>query len=194
MTIHRLHSTVIQEAYHGRYKNAVHIRAFEKAVKRYRERIQNAKTLSGRRGRRLNFQGRSNRTAAPADLSQDLARSTPRVSAEYPMANAFESNTRAQGSLEALPDLVLRYAKIFHTYIRLFVDDTKVLEVQNGNIATVNSGMDEVSHTLRNLLDEIAALGGIGKAMKEEISQDPDARHVSEQRPFTLILIVSSSS
>jgi hypothetical protein len=82
------------------------------------------------------------------------------------MANAFESNTRAQGSLEALPDLVLRYTKIFHTYIRLFVDDgTKVLELQNGNIPAVNSGMDEVSRTLRNLLDEIAVLGGwlVGK-------------------------------
>lgn len=96
------------------------------------------------------------------------------------MANASESNTRAQGSLEALPGLVLRYAKIFHTYIRLFVDDTKVLEFQNGDIPTENSGMNEVCRTLRNLLDEIAALGGIGKAMKEEILQDPNARHVSE--------------
>jgi hypothetical protein len=89
------------------------------------------------------------------------------------MTNISESRTRAQEILEALPGHVLRHAKTFHTYIRLFVDDTNTLK------GSASGGSAEVSVNLRRLLDEVAALGGIGNGKKEEILQDPDARHVS---------------
>jgi len=43
-----------------------------------------------------------------------------------------------------------------------------------------HGSMAEISGSLRKLLDEIAALGGIGKATEQEILQDPDAKHVSD--------------
>jgi hypothetical protein len=89
---------------------------------------------------------------------------------------------RAQQSLQALPGHVLRHANTFHTYIRLFVDDANILDTQRGGSAKAAAcgGMAEVSGALRKLLDEIAALGNIGEARKEEILQDPDARHVCD--------------
>jgi potassium channel subfamily K, other eukaryote len=152
----------------------MHIRTFDKAVKRYREWIHNAKTVSQRRGRRWNRQGR---TTAEAEPSQGQARSTSRSSAEKQRADAHESHARAQETLESLPNHVLHHAKTFHTYIRLFVDDANVLDTRSGGAKGAMD--DEVSITLRRLLDKIARLGGIGKGTKDEILRDPDARHVS---------------
>jgi hypothetical protein len=102
------------------------------------------------------------------------------AAADKDKASIAETHTRAQESLDALPGHVLRHAETFHTYIRLFVDDGNILDTQRGGSAKAiaSGGMAEVSSTLRKLLDEIAMLGGIGKATKEEILQDPDARHV----------------
>jgi hypothetical protein len=86
---------------------------------------------------------------------------------------------RAQERLEALPNHVLRHAKTFHTYIRLFVDDTNTLYTHKGGTARASSGAAELSGPLTRLLDEIAGVGGIGRATKEEILQDPQARHAS---------------
>ena len=184
--VHHLISPVIQEAYRSRYKSAMHIRAFDKAVKRYRQHVT---PVSGNRGRRLHL------TSVPEDPSlhsQGKARSVSCSSSVFNLSQAqaatdkrnkriSDSHTLAQESLEALPGHVLQHAKTFHTYIRLFVDDANILNSQNGGNGNpvASGGMAEVSGDLRKLLDEIAALGNIGKARKEEILQDPDARHVN---------------
>jgi potassium channel subfamily K, other eukaryote len=190
--IHHLISPVIQEAYRSRYKSAMHIRAFDKAVKRYRQHVA---PVSGNRGRRLHL------TPVPADPSlhsQGKARSASCSSSVFNLSQAqaaadrqhkriSDSHKRAQESLEALPGHVLQHAKTFHTYIRLFVDDANILDSQNGGNGNpvASGGMAEVSGALRKLLDEIAILGNIGKARKEEILQDPDARHVNLAYPFS---------
>lgn len=79
-----------------------------------------------------------------------------------------ELHAQAQDHLEALPEKVLHHAKLFHQYIRFFVEGGHILH-QDG----------EVCDRLRGLLDEIVAMGGIGKVTKDELLQDEDARHVS---------------
>lgn len=180
-SVHYLRTSVVQEAYGSRYKNAMHIRAFDKAVKRYREWIHNTKAVAQRKGRRWNNQGH---TTAEAEPSQGQARSTSSSSAGKRRADVGESHARAQETLESLPNHVLHHAKTFHTYIRLFVDDANVLDSRRGGAKAGTD--DEVSVTLRRLLDKIARLGGIGKGTKDEILQDPDARHVSNASPFYL--------
>jgi hypothetical protein len=179
----------------------MHIRAFDKAVKRYRERIHNAKAISQRKSRSLHAHGRRTKE----DPSQGQATSSSRSSSasSYTQAHAAavkqkarvtESHARAQETLESLPNHVLHHAKTFHTYIRLFVDDANVLDTQSGGSvqAVMSGGTDEVSSTLRRLLDRIAVLGGIGKGTKEEILRDPDARHVRDVCLFTFPLTMSS--
>jgi hypothetical protein len=83
---------------------------------------------------------------------------------------------------------VLQHAEAFRTYICLFINDGITLDTQKsvGAGAMASAGMADVGDTLRRLLDEIAMLGGIGKTTKDEILQDPDARHVG---PLLLLLI-----
>jgi potassium channel subfamily K len=88
-------------------------------------------------------------------------------------AAASELHARAQDHLEALPNHVLHQVKSFHQHIRFFVDGG------GGSGMGMRHRMDDVSESLRRLLDEIASLGGIGRVTKEEILQDEDARHVS---------------
>ena len=186
-------STVIQEAYGSRYKSAVHIRAFDKAVKRYRQRVQHPKPVYGRRGRRLHIRGRSPALADPSSHAQGKVQSISRSPSAMTLLRAQSAaekqkdivsdvNRRAQETLEALPGHVLRHAKTFHTYVQLFVDDGNILGTRSGGStrAMTHGGMAELSGTLRKLLDEIAVLGGIGKATEEEILQDPDAKHVGD--------------
>ena len=169
----------------------MHIRAFDKAVKHYRERIHHVKPVSKRKGRRFHLWGHHTH-AQPDEPPQDKGRSTSPSSsvftlpqthpaAEEDKSRVSDSHERAQESLEALPGHVLRHAETFHAYIQLFVNDGHIIDTQKDGRtkAITNGGVSHVTGTLRKLLDEIAILGGFGKATKEEILQDPDARHVS---------------
>ena len=163
----------------------MHSRAFEKAVTRYRKRVQ----------RRLHLQGTSTR----ADQSE-LPQANTRLEPDFPPAPILSQSTcpklqkksssvhtRTQESLETLPGRVLQHAEAFRTYICLFINDGITLDTQKsvGAGAMASAGMADVGDTLRRLLDEIAMLGGIGKTTKDEILQDPDARHVG---PLLLLL------
>lgn len=171
--------SVVQEAYSSRYKNAVHIRAFNKAVKRYRQRVQRVGSASGRRDHHLRLRSSILDRADPSSLLQEKARpelhSPPVFS--FPQAHAgpnkiSESRAPALEALEALPSHVLHHAKTFRTYLRLFVNEGNHARSQG-----FGGGMTEVSGNLRKLLDEIALSGSLGMATKEEILQDRDARH-----------------
>ena len=196
---------VIQEAYSSRYKSAMHIRAFDKAVKRYRQRVHLVNPISGRRGRRLHFRGRT--TEPPPPQVQGKDRSASCSSSTFTLSHAqaaakkqklIESGSyvRAQESLEALPRHVLRHAKTFDTYIRLFVDEGNTLGTRRGTgyRAMTSGGLADVSVTLRKLLDDIAVFGRIGKARQEEILQDPDAKHVSLDICRFVVLNIESLS
>jgi potassium channel subfamily K, other eukaryote len=179
---------VVQDAYGSRFKNAMHIKAFDKAVKRYRQRVQHGDYARGR-----HFHLR-NRTAAAGDPSSPgKVRSKSRSSSAFSLSLApgaleehktivSESHARAQKNMEALPDHVLEHAKTFHAYINMFIDDENILDTTRGGSARAiaRGGVGDVDSTLKKQLDEIAILGGIGTGAKEEILQDPDARHVSD--------------
>jgi potassium channel subfamily K, other eukaryote len=166
----------------------MHIKAFDKAVRRYRQRVQHVKPVSGSSGRHFRLWGRTRTQADPHPPSPGKVRSESRSSSVFTLSpthvatetdnpSVTHPHTRAQEALETLPDHVLRHAKTFHTYIQLFVDDGNLRTRRGKGMA--GAGMAEINSTLRKLLDEIAILGGIGNATKEEILQDPDARHVS---------------
>jgi potassium channel subfamily K len=178
----------------------MHVRAFDKAVKRYRQRVQHVKPVSKSKGRRFHLWGHHDTPHLADPPLQDKARSASRSSSVFSLSPTHaapendntsvpDSHTRAQEHLEALPSDVLRHAKTFHTYIRLFVDDGNILDTKMGGSskAMTSGGMAEVSGTLRKLLDEISVLSGgsIGKAAKEEVLQDPHARHVSTVFAFS---------
>ena len=180
--VHYLRPSVIQDASGSRYQSATYIKVFNKAVKRYRQRTQRD-LVSGRTGRRSYHRGRPFTQGDPSPRSQGKARSTSHPSSVFPSQARTDEiasvHRQAQESLESLPNHVLRHAKIFHTYIRLIIDDTNTLYTQKGGSARFNDGVPDSSGLLRRLLDEIAGVGGIGRATKEEILQDPQARHAS---------------
>ncbi|KIM78217.1 hypothetical protein PILCRDRAFT_599929 [Piloderma croceum F 1598] len=173
--------SVIQDASGSRYQSATYTRVFSKAVKRYRQRTQRD-LVSGRTGRRSYHRGRTFTQGDPSPRSQGKARSTSYSSSVFPSSQTRTDeianvHREAQESLEALPNHVLRHAKIFHAYIRLVIDDTNTLYTHKGSSARVNGDVPDLSGHLRRLLDEIAGVGGIGRFTKEEILQDPQARH-----------------
>jgi len=155
-------------------------------VKRYRQRIQRVGSASGHRERHLHFRGRTLARVDPFSPLREKSQSEsyPPSAVNLPQHNAAqegqtkgipETFQRAQAHLEALPGHILHHAKTFRTYVRLFVNDGNHSSTQGDGVG----GIDEVSSTLRGLLDEIALLGGISRATKEEILRDRDARHVS---------------
>jgi len=160
----------------------MHIRVFDKAVKRYRERIHHLKPASRHKGHHFHLWGHRHKHEhlEPPHSSSIATLTQTRIAAEKQISDLTDFHARAHESLHVLPSEVLRHAETFHTYIQLFVNDGNIIDTQRGSgvNAITTGGMAEVSSTLRTLLDEIAVLGGIGKAMKEEILQDPQARHV----------------
>lgn len=170
---HRLinpHCIVLQEAYNSRYRNALHVGAFDKAVKRYRQKFDQARP-AGRKRHRLHIRrhGDPPSTSHSSLNLHDHAGAPSRTPTQRIQTATHELHARAQERLEALPDHVLNHVKLFHRFIRFFVEGGHILHGHD----------EEVSDRLRGLLDEIAALGGIGKVTKDELLQDEDTRHVS---------------
>lgn len=182
---------VVQEAYDSKYKNALHMGKFDKAVKRYRQKTETTRTPPGRRRHRLRAEAAARQGIPPGSSSHSsLARTLsqkPSIINENLDPNEQNSNevtARTQESLEALPGHVLHQCKNFHKYIKFFVDGGNILDAEDSHHGHGpnggTSGSSEVSHGLRKLLDEIAGNnGGIGKVTKDEILGDEDARHVS---------------
>lgn len=163
--------SVVQEAYNSKYKNALHIGAFDKAVKRYREKAQISRST---RGAKINLRERARSNADTIVPERDLdpnAESPAESSTQKFDLEMSTRETRAQDKLEALPGAILRQAKTFHKYIRAFVDGGVIPGGEIGRLSEVSDG-------LRGLLDEIAGGGGIGKVSKEEIMQDAEARQI----------------
>lgn len=175
----------------------MHIKVFDKAVKRYRQQHQQHNAPSAHKGHHFHFWGHhTHKHPDPPSTSQGKARSSPvlthprthtQPAPENVRTAVSDLHARARESLDALPGHVLSHAETFQAYIRLFVDDGNIIDTHRGSSAKAltSAGVAEVSGTLRKLLDEIAILGGIGKATKEEILQDPDARHVCSFSPFS---------
>jgi len=166
--------SVLQEAYNSRYRNVLHIGAFDKVVKRYRQKVDHARPARRRR-HRLHIRGQGDLpSTSHSSLNHPYLQAhagapsgQPPTPTQRNQRTTSESHARAQDRLEALPGHVIHHVRLFHQYIRFFVDGGHILHGQDG----------EVSDRLRGLLDEIVALGSIGKVTKDELLQDQDTRH-----------------
>lgn len=98
-----------------------------------------------------------------------------------------ESSILAQKSLETLLSHVLHHAITLHKCSWYYADGGNILDIQeDGSSEAIAS---QVHDALRRQLDDVAVSGGpIGKATKEELLQDADARHVSH----VLVLVAFS--
>jgi len=160
--------SVLQEAYDSRYKHALHVGAFDKAVKRYRQKADHAKP-AGRRHRHVHIHGPGGPpSTSHSSLHTPFGSATPQPQTpiEPSEATVAELQTQALECLEALPEHVFHGVKIIHQYIRFFIDGWH--HEQEG----------EVNDRLKKLLGEIAGMGGIGKVTKDELLHDEASRHI----------------
>lgn len=174
---------VIQQAHASKYKGSIHIAAFDKAVKRYRlkcyrRRVQYKQPVSGPCD-----QGHTSIRTDPSLCPQNNG-SRPHPSSAHLLsqANAGDENsekTTAELHTEALQVLlghVLYEANRLHKCSWYYVDGGNILDIQGGSGSEAIAS--RVSDILSRQLDDVAVSGGIGKATREEVLQDPDARHV----------------
>ncbi|KAI0689179.1 hypothetical protein BC835DRAFT_1370125 [Cytidiella melzeri] len=145
---------VIEEAGSSRYKNALHSKAFDNAVKKFRQRENH-------------------------DTEAIAARSRPQIPKQHSdgsLANAAEAASEtAQQELERLPDEILKQARIFHSHMQYFANntDTNWEEAQNSTSGKKSRTPSE----LRALLNQVAQFEDIGERTKRDILEDEDTRH-----------------
>ncbi|KAF7964357.1 hypothetical protein HWV62_9589, partial [Athelia sp. TMB] len=148
--------SVVQEAYDSKYKRALHIGAFDKAVKRYRVKLQINRETKDAEKTTVVPRTRAETGITLPELSEDIS------------IQQNHSNVSAQETLEALPSQILEQARTLRKYVRAFAADDDASEGEETK---------EVTQGLRKLLDEIAGAVGVGRVSKAEIMQDVDARH-----------------
>jgi len=144
--------SVLSEAYSYRYKNAMHTRVFDDAVKRYRME----KSRTSPRMATVN-----------SNLDED-------VHIETHIALS-ESETRVRRQLEALPNEILQSTQSFREHLEYFVrphgrgaSGRAAVDGGVGAAAALPEGM-------RELLDDITG-ERVAERIKDEIVQDENAR------------------
>lgn len=150
---------VIEEAGSSKYKNALHSKAFDNAVKKFRIR-ENRKTEA---------------------IAAHARPGVPRTHSNISLQEATEAaSIAAQHELEKLPNQVLQQAKTFHSHVQYLVNnaDTNWEDTRNPDSAMARC-MSRTSADLRALLDEISNLEEIGERAKKDIMEDDDTRNVS---------------
>ncbi|KAI0084730.1 hypothetical protein BDY19DRAFT_997463 [Irpex rosettiformis] len=169
---------VIEEAGSSKYKRALHSKAFDIAVKKFRQQ-ENRKT-----------------EAIAARSHIELPRTPDDVSLEQATR---EASITAQRELEQLPHQILRRGRIFHSHMQYLTNnnsvdtswgDTKSPEEtagtggaaerdrMTGTMTEKNGGsMSRTPAELRSLLDEISNLEEIGERAKKDIMEDDDTRN-----------------
>ncbi|EJF63876.1 hypothetical protein DICSQDRAFT_102012 [Dichomitus squalens LYAD-421 SS1] len=156
--------SVLQEAGSYRYKNALHSRVFDNAVKNYRKRLK--QTQDSKRNR----MNSKNTGAGPggvrtAGLQQQNKPTFVRLR---------EADKQARRALEALPNEIIRSARTLHDYMEFFVSGVDGLDtIEEGDVA---SGTPNIPPDMTKLLDELGDMEGINPRLKAEILQDEDAR------------------
>lgn len=163
---------VIEDAGSSRYKDAMHSRAFDKAVAKYRKKAALQSTKVPRA--EFNIQRASN--AGQMMVEDGSARDPePDPSAlESTAARLEEARAVARRQLEALPIEIVRRARTFHDYMQYFAGGHDI----NDSDLPGEGPQTNVPDELKKLLDEIVKSEGIGDRVKREILQDEDAKHV----------------
>lgn len=147
---------VIEEAGSSRYKNALHSKTFDTAVKKFRER-ENSETER---------------------LAAHTTPHAPRTHSSSSLHQAVQNaEDVARKELEQLPTEIIRQVRAFHDQMQFFVNS-------GGSVAEEAAASQAESRTrvpkqMRQLLDEISELEDIGERAKREILEDDDSRNVS---------------
>ncbi|KAJ7636869.1 hypothetical protein FB45DRAFT_907554 [Roridomyces roridus] len=146
--------SVIAEAFSSKYRNAIYAGVFDRAVKRYRERVR-LLAEKARRGKKANAHN-------PPPLME------PHLAGPSTDDAVHKSHLKVQEQLEALPHKILADAKMFHEHLSYFVSKGKSMGVDSD---------DPLPPGLQKLMNEITSAERLGERVKREILQDDDARH-----------------
>lgn len=147
--------TVIEEAGSSKYKNALHSKAFDTAIKKFRAR-ENQET------ERLAAKSRPRVPRTHTDGSLSVAAET--------------AQETAQQALERLPNKILQQARAFHSHMQYFANNGESNWDDGTNQTSARHG--HMPKELRALLDELADLEDIGERTKRDIMEDDVARNV----------------
>ena len=139
----------------SRYKNALHFKTFDRAVKKFRQK-ENEETEK---------------------LAKQITPHAPKTHSLSSLPDAVkEAEELARRELERLPTQIIKQVRSFHDQMQFFVNDTGVAAAEvAGEHAPGRTG---IPMQLRKLLDEIARLEEIGGRAKREILEDDDSRNV----------------
>jgi potassium channel subfamily K, other eukaryote len=146
---------VIEEAGSSKYRNALHSKSFDAAVKKFRMR-ENRET------------------------EEIAARARPQIPRAHSNASLQDAAKAASAAvleeLERLPNEIMQQMRTFHSHMQYIANnaDANWEEVQNPQFAKNSRTPME----LRALLNEITKLAHIGERTKREILEDDDTRNV----------------
>ncbi|GBE87357.1 hypothetical protein SCP_1100320 [Sparassis crispa] len=193
--------SVIQEAGSSRYKDVLHSRVFEKAVKKYRKKeakeaaemphtpagLQTAylnasmNVLYGGANGVPNGRGVTNGNGNGNINGNGDSNTYPSTPVGGAIPSPFEaiaarlgkSQEVAQQELEALPEQIIMHARAFHDYMEYFVGNKYgSIHLQGDTVPSL------VPDELKMLLDDITQEEGTSERVKREILQDNEARNV----------------
>lgn len=153
---HLISFSVIEEAGSSKYKNALHSKAFDSAVKKYRIR-ENKQTEK---------------------IAARSRPEIPRARSDGSLIEAVDAaHVTAQQELERLPHEILKQARTFNSHMQYFANNTETNWDEPSN--PPSSKRSRTPKELYLLLDEIAKLEEIGERTKRDIMEDDAARNVS---------------
>ncbi|KAI1797989.1 hypothetical protein LXA43DRAFT_1105991 [Ganoderma leucocontextum] len=146
--------SVLQEVGSSRYKNALHSRVFDKAVKNYR---------------------RNNKQILDVKHPLSALNRNPGHPTKPNAVRLREAQEQTQRALELLPCDIVRNAKTFRDYMSFFVSGSPG-EIEGIAEAGLDIGRPKVPPDMKKLLNELGVIEGISERLKSEILQDDDAR------------------
>ncbi|KAK7685004.1 hypothetical protein QCA50_011839 [Cerrena zonata] len=154
--------SVLQEAGSSRYKNALHSRMFDNAVKKYqaKEDKETTRILSNKNAYRTRHSSQPG-TPHRLDVSEEAVEA---------------AKQEAQKELEQLPAEIIRQTQNFREHMQFYVNHGQVDSVYDQTLAPEENRPPRYPKELKALLDQIGELEGMSAKAKREIMQDEDAR------------------
>jgi potassium channel subfamily K, other eukaryote len=166
---------VVSDAFSSRYKNALHIGVFDRAVKRYRKRRIAQELANKPRNRPTTDHSQA---AEKPDLK-------PELQATQLQRSTSQARRNAETLLEALPREILGHARSFHEHVRYVMSQPSGPGDRNRR-GRSGSVADDIPDGLKRLLDDIANTEKMSDNMKREILEDEEARNVSIRLSWVL--------
>lgn len=147
--------SVLQEAGSNKYKDVLHSRMFDDAVKKFRKRQNDETNLITKQ---RNF---ADTLVSSEDIPEDILRA---------------SREAAQKELETLPGEIIKQTRTFHQHLQFFVNHGTGGSGYDQNVPPGQENKLRVPHELKALLREVSQLENIGVKTQREILHDEDSR------------------